>query len=158
MVNEKLNAAAVLEDDEDIQNRAEEDMEQFLLFQCDALRIGIYVEYVMETLINQSITRLPMVPGYIRGVINLRGEIVPIIDVRERLGKPGQEEDSIIVLDVHGTQVGILVDRVDQMVKMPRSSILPMPANNTQKLICGMCSLPDGGTMLVLDSPVLLEI
>ena len=51
----------------------------------------------------------------------------------------------------------ILVDQVDQMVKLPKRQILPVPERNEQKLICGMSSLPDGGVMLALDCPALLE-
>ena len=80
-----------------------------------------------------------------------------MVSVRLRLGKPSGEERAIIVLNINGTQLGILVDRVDQMVKLPRSSILPMPATNSQKLMSGMSSLPDGGTMLELDAAALLE-
>lgn len=134
-----------------------EDMEQYLVFQCDALRIGVRVDCVVEALINQVITPLPMLPDYVCGIINLRGEVVPVISIRLRLGKPSAQEQSIIVLSINGTQLGVLVDRVDQMVKLPRSSILPMPATNSQKLMCGMSSLPDGGTMLELDSAALLE-
>lgn len=135
----------------------EEELEQFLVFQCDALQVGVRVDCVMETLINQSITSLPMLPNYICGIINLRGEVVPVVSIRLRLGKPSAEEKAIIVLNISGTQLGILVDRVDQMVKLPRSSILPMPTTNRQKLMCGMSSLPSGGTMLELDSAALLE-
>ncbi len=134
-----------------------EEMEQFLVFQCDALRVGIRVDCVVEALINQSITPLPMLPDYVCGIINLRGEVVPVVSIRLRLGKPSADEQSVIVLNINGMQVGVLVDRVDQMVKLPRSSLLPMPATNGQKLMCGMSSLPDGGTMLELDAAALLE-
>ena len=140
-----------------VQRQDDDQEQQYLLFQSDDLRIGIEVEYVVETIINHSITRLPLLPNYVRGVINLRGEVIPIVDVRLRLGQCGGKDDSVIVINVNGTQMGILVDQVDQMVKLPKSRILPVPARNEQKLICGMSSLPDGGTMLVLDCPVLLE-
>lgn len=156
MVNENLNVE--VEDAKALGVKVEDEMEQYLLFQCDDLRIGVRVDYVMETLINHSITSLPMLPNYISGIINLRGEVVPIISVRLRLNKPSGDERAVIVLNTMGTQIGILVDQVDQMVKMPKTSILPMPANNNQKLMCGMGSLPDGGTMLVLDGPALLEV
>ena len=134
-----------------------EEMEQFLVFRCDALRVGIRVDCVVEALINQSITPLPMLPDYVCGIINLRGEVIPVISIRLRLGKPAADEQSVIVLNINGMQLGVLVDRVDQMVKLPRSSLLPMPATNGQKLMCGMSSLPDGGTMLELDAAALLE-
>lgn len=135
----------------------EEEMEQYLLFDAQELKIGVRVEYVLETIISYSITPLPLLPGYIRGVINLRGEIVPIVDVRLRLSRSGQEGSPVIVLNVNGNQLGILVDRVVQMVKLRKKDVQPMPARSKQKLIGGMCSLPEGGTMLVLDCPALLE-
>lgn len=138
--------------------RQDDDQEQqYLLFQSNDLRIGIEVEYVVETIINHSITRLPLVPDYVRGVINLRGEVIPIVDIRLRLGQRGERNDSVIVINVNDTQMGILVDQVDQMVKLPKRQILPVPERNEQKLICGMSSLSDGGVMLVLDCPALLE-
>ena len=138
--------------------RQDDDQEQqYLLFQSNDLRIGIEVEYVVETIINHSITRLPLVPDYVRGVINLRGEVIPIVDIRLRLGQRGERNDSVIVINVNDTQMGILVDQVDQMVKLPKRQILPVPERNEQKLICGRSSLPDGGVMLVLDCPALLE-
>ena len=137
--------------------RQDDDQEQqYLLFQSNDLRIGIEVEYVVETIINHSITRLPLVPDYVRGVINLRGEVIPIVDIRLRLGQRGERNDSVIVINVNDTQMGILVDQVDQMVKLPKRQILPVPERNEQKLICGMSSLSDGGVMLVLDGPALL--
>lgn len=155
MVNQNLNVEV---DSDPAEDRVEEELEQYLVFQCDELYIGVQVDYVEEAVINHSITPLPTLPDYIRGVINLRGEIVPIIDVRMRLGKSGDSEDSVIVLNVNGTQVGILVDRVDQMIKIPKKDILPMPTHNAQKLTNGICSLPEGGTMLVLNCPALLEL
>lgn len=140
------------------ETQAEEEQEQYLVFRCEELCIGVRVDYVVETIINHPVTHLPMLPDYIRGVINLRGEILPIIDVRMRLGQTGENDNSIIVLNVNGTQAGILVDRVEQMVKMLKRDILPMPAHNAQKLTCGICTLPEGETMLVLDAAALLEI
>lgn len=130
---------------------------KFLIFESDGLRFGTEVNYVVEILTSHIITRLPVVPDYVRGIINLRGQIIPIIDIRLRLGKPPREDCLIIVLDVEGTQMGILVDFVAQMEDVADMNILPMPANNTQKLVSGMCTLQDGSTMLVLDCALLLE-
>lgn len=154
MNNEEMTA---WETENSVARSLEDDMEQFLVFQCEELRLGVRVDRVVEALINQTVTPLPTLPDYICGLINLRGEVVPVVSVRLRLGKPAGEESSTIVLNINGTQLGILVDRVDQMVKLPRSAILPMPVNNSQKLLSGMSSLPDGGTMLELDTDALLE-
>lgn len=135
----------------------EEQTEKFLIFESDGLKFGARVNYVLEIITHHIVTRLPKVPDYVAGVINLRGQIIPIIDIRLRLGKERREDCYIVVLDVEGTQVGILVDTVDQMVDLPRKSILPMPSSSSQKLVSGLCSLAGGGTMMVLDCAQLLE-
>ena len=72
---------------------------------------------------------------------------MPIIDIRLRLGKPEADENCIMVVNVGSDCIGILVDGVDKMVDVFPNSILPMPTQNPQKLISGMCSLPDGKTL-----------
>ncbi len=133
------------------------DTQKYLIFIADDLKLGVIAEYVVEILTNQSITYLPRVPDFIRGIINMRGQIIPILDIRLRLGKPPQEDSLVVVLNLDGTQLGILVDAVDQMIDIDRSVILPMPSHSTQLLVSGMCSLPDGsGTMMVLDCEQLM--
>lgn len=131
--------------------------EKYLIFVSDSLRYGLNAEQVKEIITNYSITYLPRVPHYIRGIVNLRGQIIPIIDIRLRLGKPTQEDNCFIVVEMDNGQIGILVDGVEKMVDIPKDSILPMPTQNEQKLVSGMCSLPDGGTMLILDCDALLH-
>ena len=130
---------------------------KYLICVSDGLFYGIDAEQVVEIITDHTITRLPRVPHYVRGIINLRGQIIPIIDMRLRLGKPPQEDNCIMVVNVEGNLVGILVDGVERMVDIPRESILPMPTQNPQKLISGMCSLPEGATMLILDCDLLLH-
>ena len=133
------------------------DVQKFLIFMCDDLRLGVHAESVVEILHDQVITYLPMVPDYIRGIINMRGQMIPIVDIRARLGKPEMEESLVVVLNLQDVQLGILVDAVDQMVDIPKHNILPMPSSGGQVLVSGMCSLPDGsGTMMVLDCEQLM--
>ena len=144
-----------------IQQRADQSVdiatEKYLIFSSDNLMYGIKAEQVKDIITDYAITGIPQVPNYVRGVINLRGQIIPILDVRLRLGKPSREDSLVVVLNLDGTQLGILVDAVDQMIDIPKYNILPMPAHNTQLLVSGMCSLPDGsGTMMVLDCEQLM--
>lgn len=134
------------------------DISKFLIFITDNLKIGVDTDNVVEIITSHSITYLPMVPHYIRGIINLRGQMMPILDIRLRLGKEPKEDCLVIVLNIDGTQLGILVDAVDQMVDIPKEGIMPIPARSNQRLVKGMCTLPDGsGTMLVLDGDQLLS-
>lgn len=139
---------------------AEETVERrkYLIFITDDLRLGVNAEYVVEIMSTHTATYLPMMPDYICGIYNMRGQIIPIMDIRRRLGKPSAEvENLLVVLNYNGTQLGILVDSVEAMLDIPNASILPIPSQSAQKLVSGMCTLPDGsGTMLVLDCDQLI--
>ena len=131
--------------------------DKYLIFSSDGLMYGIKAEQVKDIITDYSITYLPQVPSYVRGVINLRGQIIPMVDIRLRLGKMPQENFCGIVVDVDGNMVGILVDMVEKMVDVPQRSILPVPTKNGQAMVSGMCTLPDGDTMLELDCDQLLH-
>ena len=131
--------------------------DKYLIFSSDGLMYGIKADLVKDIITDYAITYLPQVPSYVRGVINLRGQIIPMLDIRLRLGKMPQENFCGIVVDVDGNMVGILVDMVEKMVDVPQRSILPVPTKNGQAMVSGMCTLPDGDTMLELDCDQLLH-
>jgi len=125
--------------------------EKYLIFSSDSLMYGIKADIVKDIITDYAITYVPQVPNYVKGVINLRGQIIPMVDIRLRLGKMPQDTLCGIVIDVDGNMVGIQVDMVEQMVDIPVADILPIPTNSGQAMVCGMCTLPDGHTMLELD-------
>ena len=131
--------------------------EKYLIFSSDSLMYGIKAEQVKDSITDYTITYVPHVPNYVKGVINLRGQIVPIVDIRLRLGKPEQNNFCGIVVDVDGSMVGILVDMVEQMVDVPLDAILPVPTSRGHAMVSGMWTLPDGNTMLELDCELLLH-
>ena len=131
--------------------------EKYLIFSSDGLMYGIKAEQVKDIITGYAITYLPRVPNYVRGVINLRGQIVPMVDIRLRLGKPEKDNFCGVVVDVDGNMVGILVDMVEQMVDVPLDAILPVPTSSGQIMVSGMCTLPDGNTMLELDCELLIH-
>ena len=157
-VNE--NVLFQVEDDSPENSALEETVEsrKYLIFITDDLRLGVDAEYVVEILNTHTATYLPMMPDYICGIYNMRGQIIPIMDIRRRLGKPSSDIESLlVVLNYNSTQLGILVDSVEVMLDIPNASILPIPSQSAQKLVSGMCTLPDGsGTMLVLDCDQLI--
>ena len=133
-------------------------MTKYLICLSDGLRYGLDAEQVVEIITDHTITPLPCVPSYVRGVINLRGQIIPVIDLRLRLGKMPQEECCIMVVNVDNEVISILVDGVEKMVDISRGAILPVPTQQSaMKLVSGMCSLPGGNTMLILDCDLLLH-
>ena len=125
---------------------AEEDtsrnVERFLTFLSDGITIAVSTSHVMEIIANHAITELPMVPSYIKGIINLRGQIIPILDIRLRMGKMPMEYDSrtcIIVMNIDSIQLGIVVDTVYQVVDIDKNLITPIPIQQ-QELLNGMIS------------------
>lgn len=87
---------------------------------------------VREIIRMTDITPVPQAPEFVEGVINLRGQIIPIVDLRARFGLESQERDDntcIIVVEVTSTTVvGLIVDRVHQVDQLPASTILPAPS------------------------------
>ena len=104
---------------------------EVLLFNIDDTVYGIEIKYINEIISIEQITIVPKVPDYIKGVINLRGKIVPIISVRRRFGKeeiPYDERTCVIVLDLgDSNQVGIIVDRVREVTIVKPSEICATP-------------------------------
>ena len=136
--------------------------EKYLIFLSGGIYYGVDTKYVKEMLTQweTSITWLPMLPPHIRGVINLRGAVVPILDFRLLLGQEPGEKSCTIVLDSGGVQIGIMVDEVDQTVDIEQERILPVPSQTAgdNKLVSGMCTLPNqSGTLMVLDCSLLFN-
>ncbi len=101
---------------------------QLVSFLLDDVEYGIDILAVHEILRISDVTRLPNTPSYIRGVINLRGNVIPVVDVRERFGlKRAKLTDlsRIIVVEIGEKLVGLLVDIVHQVVRMQEKNIDP---------------------------------
>ena len=134
--------------------------EKYLIFVSDSLRYGLNAEQVKEIITNYSITYLPRVPHYIRGIVNLRGQIIPIIDIRSKMGKMECEATNstcIIVLEVNSIQVGIYVDTVSLVADIDESKISPPSPHNKQELVSGMVSLGNEKTLFLMDCEKLIE-
>ena len=135
---------------------ADDTLCKYLLFRSDALLFGAAADYVVEIITNNPITPIPLVPSYVCGIINLRGQIIPIVDIRIMLGQMPTNRDCIIILTINGMLVGVLVDTVLRMIDLDTATLCMSPAKEHQRLVSGMCSLPDGETMLEFDCANLL--
>ena len=134
--------------------------ERFLTFSSDGLNIGVSTNYVIEIITNHAITMVPLVPDYVKGIINLRGQIIPIIDIRLRMWKPSIEYTNttcIIVLNINSVYIGIIVDAVQQVMDIDQSKISPVPVENQQELISGMISSSERSVILFLDCEQLVQ-
>lgn len=91
---------------------------------------GIPVEQVREVLLYPEVTRLPAAPGFVEGIIRLRGRVIPIVDLRKRFGLTAESTPDLRVLIVTlGAQViGCVVDAVSQVRRLAAKSIRPLPA------------------------------
>lgn len=132
----------------------------FLTFVSDGLHFGVHTDKVVEIINNHSIRPFPMVPDYVRGVINLRGQVIPIIDMRLRVGKPYQEitaETCIIVLEIGSSIIGIVVDSVAHVTDIDMRQIMPIPTENRMELTRYMVSDEDGTVTMLLECEALIE-
>ncbi|MBE9519808.1 MAG: purine-binding chemotaxis protein CheW [Proteobacteria bacterium] len=113
-----------LYDDEDTQK------DKYLTFHIGTEDYGISIAYVTEIIGIQSITEIPEMPDFIKGVINLRGKVIPVMDVRTRFKLPPREYDErtcIIVVEIDGTSVGMVVDTVNEVADIPEDQVEPPP-------------------------------
>ena len=106
---------------------------KFLTFHIGKEEYAIAVIYVTQILAMQKITKLPEMPNFILGVINLRGKVIPVIDVRIRFGFEHQDftnRTCTIVVDINDISVGLIVDEVLEVVMIPPANIEAPPSIN----------------------------
>ena len=104
---------------------------QLVVFDLNEEAYGVDISQVREIIRMQEITRVPRATEFIEGVINLRGKVIPVADLRARFSMPGTErtdEHRIVVVDVMGQDIGMVVDAVTEVSRIPSSSIEP-PSN-----------------------------
>ena len=104
---------------------------KYLTFVLAGEEYGIQILSVHEILGMLPATRIPRTPEHIRGVINLRGKVIPVLDLRLRFGMPAveaTETSCIIVVQVQGTQMGLVVDQVSEVTTIAHTDIEPAPS------------------------------
>ena len=114
----------LLEHEEDTQKG------KFLTFLLGKEYYGIEIMYVTEIIGIQAITEVPELPEYVKGIINLRGKIIPVMDVRLRFKKPFREYNDrtcVIVVDIMEASIGIIVDSVSEVLSIPDGDIVSPP-------------------------------
>ena len=129
---------------------------QLATFRLDGDLYGVEVEHVQEVLRSQSITRVPLAPPAVAGLINLRGQVVTAIELRERLGLPPRPEGTdavVIVVRLQGEAVSLLVDSIADVVDVQARDFEPPPDTmdgSARDLIRGAYKL-SGQLLLALD-------
>ena len=153
-----------LNNQEDIQDVAEMETDELstidrcLTFESGELVLYISTKYVIEIINNHSITTLPLMPPYIQGIINLRGQILPVVDIQQLMGKEESDcsgQTCIIVLDIDSVSLGIIVDSVRQVIDIDLKNVKPIPLKRQQKLLNGMVTMEDGSVFMSIDCQAL---
>jgi purine-binding chemotaxis protein CheW len=143
------------EEQEDIEN---EGLMQLVGFEVGKEIFGVDILMVREIIRSAPITTVPNSPEFVEGVINLRGDIIPVIDLRKRLNlfrDDKQEKNWILILEVEGSVTGFVVDRVDEVMKIEEDSIEPAPeivlAGLESQYIRGVCEIGEKRLMIMLN-------
>jgi len=102
---------------------------KYLTFFLAGEEYGLEILKVSEIIGMQPITRVPRMPEFVRGVINLRGKVIPITDLRSKFGMEhdGSEDSCIIVVQMRGIMTGVVVDRVSEVVAIAEADIEDAP-------------------------------
>jgi len=135
---------------------------QYVGFELGEQRYACRIERIQEIVIPDRVTTIPEVPAYVQGVSNLRGTIIPVIDLRILLGLPARAADAdtrTIVVNVGGRVMGCTVDTVSQVVRIPEADVRPppdAPALGGPRYIEGFARLGDD-LLILLDTDELLD-
>ncbi|NLK29282.1 MAG: purine-binding chemotaxis protein CheW [Clostridiales bacterium] len=113
----------------------EEDTQKgrYLIFSLGNESYGIEIQYVTEIIGMQTIIEVPEVPDYVKGIINLRGKIIPVMDVRLRFKKEAREYNDrtcVIIVDIQDLSIGLIVDSVSEVLTIPEEDIVDPPQLN----------------------------
>ena len=150
----RLQVDELIEVEEDTQK------DQYLTFSIGSEYYGIEIRQVTEIIGIQNITLVPDLPYYIKGIINLRGRIIPVMDVRLRFKKEPldyNDRTCIIVVDIRDISIGLIVDSVSEVLSISENDIVPPPEfyckNN--RYIKGIGKV-DSEVKLILDCDMLI--
>lgn len=130
---------------------------QFMTFQTGKEFYGISISYINEIIMMQPITAVPEVEDYIKGLINLRGKIIPVIDVRTRFKMAPVEytdRTCIIIINVKSMIIGLIVEKIAEVVNILDDDIVSLPSlkrneREQNKYVYGLARLEDSVKMLI---------
>ncbi len=149
------------ETEQDIQDTSNLDTVQYLTFTLDGESFATEITKVREVLEHTEVTRVPRTPDCMQGVINLRGNVVPVIDMRLQFGMQPAEvtvDTCIIIIEVsidgHSTVLGALADSVQEVIDLHKDQLEPAPTLGTRvnnKFIQAMGKASDGSFIILLN-------
>ena len=146
----------------DATQRRDDELLQLVTFSTGDEEFGVDILRVQEIIRTMAITKVPKAPEFVEGVINLRGKVIPIIDLRRRFGLQSKAHDKhtrIIVIEINTMIVGFVVDSVSEVLRIPTSTVEPPPpvvAGLESEYISGVGKLHDR-LLILLDLDKLLS-
>lgn len=142
--------------------KRDDELLQLVTFSIGEEEFGVDILKVQEIIRTMEITKVPRAQDFVEGVINLRGKVIPIIDLRRRFGlasKPHDKHTRIIVIEINNMIVGFVVDSVSEVLRIPASTVEPPPpvvAGMESEYISGVGKLHDR-LLILLDLDKLLS-
>ena len=106
----------------------QQDEQQLVVFDLSTESYGVDIGAVREIIRLQDITKVPRTPEFVEGVINLRGKVIPVVDLRKRFGLPAEKESKenrIVVVDIGAQDIGVIVDAVTEVLRIATESVEP---------------------------------
>lgn len=135
-----------------------EKLMQLVGFEVGSEIFGVDILMVREIIRSAPITAVPNSPEFVEGVINLRGDIIPVIDLRKRLNLfkvETQEKNWVLILDIENSVTGFVVDKVDEVMKIDQDDVEPAPeivlAGLESQYIRGVCEVAEKRLMILLN-------
>jgi purine-binding chemotaxis protein CheW len=125
------------------------DEQQLVVFELGAEFYGVEISRVHEIIRLQSVTHVPRAPSFVEGVINLRGKVIPVVDLRRRFGLPSGEHtraSRIVVLEIGDQVVGVIVDGVSEVLRVNTATVeppSPVVAGIDSEYLKGIAKLPE---------------
>ncbi|MCL1915757.1 MAG: chemotaxis protein CheW [Desulfovibrionaceae bacterium] len=144
------------------QKKQDDELIQLVTFSIGEEEFGVDILKVQEIIRTMEITKVPRAQDFVEGVINLRGKVIPIIDLRRRFGLSSKAHDKhtrIIVIEISNMIVGFVVDSVSEVLRIPSSTVEPPPpvvAGVESEYISGVGKLHDR-LLILLDLDKLLS-
>ncbi|NDY55632.1 purine-binding chemotaxis protein CheW [Desulfovibrio sulfodismutans] len=147
---------------DETQKKQDAELMQLVTFSIGEEEFGVDILKVQEIIRMMEITKVPRAPDFVEGVINLRGKVIPIIDLRKRFGLSTRDHDKhtrIIVIEINNMIVGFVVDSVSEVLRIPSNTVEPPPpvvSGLESEYISGVGKLEDR-LLILLDLDRLLS-
>ena len=136
-------------------DRLGDHLEKYLTFVVDEEVYGLEILKVREIVAMMHISKVPLVPKFVKGVINLRGKVIPVIDIRLKFDMEDieyNEHTTIIIVDIDEVSIGFIVDKTSEVVKIDKSNLMPPPKFGTgidTSFLKSMAKTQNNVTMIV---------